>query len=73
MIHLTGTFDFHVRGDKSLYLVTFTILARNKKSHTCKSILVQAGTTQEAIEFVNALYPRSELRSFLSVDEIYDI
>lgn len=73
MAHLNQTFDFHIRGDKSLYLVTFSVLARNKKSRTCKSILVQAGTTQEAIEFVASLYPRSELRSFLSVDEIYNV
>lgn len=73
MAHLNQTFDFHIRGDKSLYLVTVSILARNKKSRTCKSILVQSGTTQEAIEFVSSLYPRSELRSFLSVDEIYNV
>lgn len=73
MTHLTGTFDFHVRGDKSLYVATISILARNKRSHTCKSILVQAGTAEEAIDFVTSLYPRSHVRSLVSVDELYNV
>lgn len=73
MAHLNHVFDFHILGDKSLYLVIVTVLARNKKSRTRKSILVQCGTTQEAIEFVASLYPRSQLCTFLAVDEIYNV
>ena len=71
MPRCTGTFDFHVRGDRSLYAVTVTGNVSNIP--TFKSILVQTESLKEAVDFVNGFYPNMRLCSVIKVDELYNV